>query len=269
MKGITSVVVIVDASGTPSRCSPLIPDVYAPVGSSVTLADKRDLPYEGQRRLRKRKLKLSTPEAGLSVCVVDDGGEEEKAIANIVAGYAVSIELEWKHGDDGLLFLDARFTAGNAKAVNLVVIESDWLVASSCPDCCSRLFIEGEKHLDYVKYSECKLELTPSMKWITVDMGKPKRQATLYQNAAPFYTDPSEWGRGRVPMPNEHQIIKAWTSIMVANYMVRRSISPSDYSWGSRHVLGQVGREDMVQRAERLMRERGLDQRYGLDISGL
>lgn len=70
-------------------------------------------------------------------------------------------------------------------------------------------------------------------------------------------------------MPNERQIIKAWESIMVANYMVRRSISPSDYLWGGRHVLGQVGREDMVQRAERLMRERGLDKRYGLDISGL
>lgn len=64
------------------------------------------------------------------------------------------------------------------------------------------------------------------------------------------------------------EIVRAWQYSCVANYMQRMSIEPKGYVHRRHHhILPQIACPDRIAVLTEIMKSRGLDKRYGIDIS--
>jgi hypothetical protein len=67
---------------------------------------------------------------------------------------------------------------------------------------------------------------------------------------------------------SEKDFIKVWKAVGLAAYMFRRNIEPKGFVWSRhKHLIHQLGSQELVNKVESEFKKRALDKRIGLDIS--
>lgn len=97
----------------------------------------------------------------------------------------------------------------------------------------------------------------PSVKWLEVT--KTPSINWLFDNAALAFND--------LKKHSEKDFVKIWKAIGIANYMFIRGMEPKGFVHSRhKHIMHQIGSQELVDKVSVEFNVRGLNHKIGLDI---